>query len=200
MARLCYNTPHQIMQKLYCYVDETGQDTEGRFFLVVVVIADAAITEALKKQLLDIERDVGKQRSRWAQNRLQVRIAYLERICSLPELQDRVWYAVYRNIRDYIALTAQTITRALQQVPLKDYRVTIEVDGFNKAELDHVRRALKTAKIRYDKLRGPRDESQVFLRLADALAGFLRDSQEGQPYTKNLLSQFEQRQLIKRIP
>jgi 7,8-dihydro-6-hydroxymethylpterin-pyrophosphokinase len=90
MARLCYNTPHQIMQKLYCYVDETGQDTEGRFFLVVVVIADAAITEALKKQLLDIERDVGKQRSRWAQNRLQVRIAYLERICSLPELQDRV--------------------------------------------------------------------------------------------------------------
>lgn len=188
------------MQKLYCYVDETGQDTKGRFFLVVVVVAGAATNGTLKKQLLDIERDVGKQRSRWAQNRPHVRIAYLERVSSLAELKKRVWYAVYHNTKDYIALTAQAITRALQQIPQRDYRVTLEIDGFKDAELDRVRRALKTAKIRYDKLRGPRDESQVFLRLADAIAGFLRDFQEGQPYTKDLLLRLERRQLIKKIP
>jgi hypothetical protein len=28
-------------QNLYCYVDETGQDTNGKFFVVSVVIADS---------------------------------------------------------------------------------------------------------------------------------------------------------------
>lgn len=33
--------PGAQKQKLYCYVDETGQDTEGRLFLVSVVVTDA---------------------------------------------------------------------------------------------------------------------------------------------------------------
>lgn len=28
----------RAMQKLYCYVDETGQDTQGAFFLVSAVV------------------------------------------------------------------------------------------------------------------------------------------------------------------
>jgi hypothetical protein len=29
-----------MTQKLFCYVDETGQDTQGRLFVVSVVITD----------------------------------------------------------------------------------------------------------------------------------------------------------------
>ena len=29
-----------MTQKFYCYVDETGQDTQGELFIVSVVIAD----------------------------------------------------------------------------------------------------------------------------------------------------------------
>jgi hypothetical protein len=30
----------KVKQKLYCYVDETGQDTLGQFFIVSVVITE----------------------------------------------------------------------------------------------------------------------------------------------------------------
>ena len=42
-------------QKLYCYVDETGQDTKGAMFLVVVVIT-AEDPDALRTALERIER------------------------------------------------------------------------------------------------------------------------------------------------
>jgi hypothetical protein len=63
-----------------------------------------------------------------------------------------------------------------------------------------VRRILKAAKIHCHKLRGPRDESVVFLRLADALAGFLRDAHEGQPYTRPLFRRFREQGVIEKLP
>ena len=49
------------MQKLYCYVDETGQDTGGAFFLVVVIIAEKDSALLLEKQLEQIEKESGKR-------------------------------------------------------------------------------------------------------------------------------------------
>jgi len=43
------------MQKLYCYVDETGQDTKGRLFLVSVVIPGKE-RESIKEKLETIEK------------------------------------------------------------------------------------------------------------------------------------------------
>ncbi len=45
-----------LCKKLYCYADETGQDTKGAFFLVAVVITPKASVAAIKKQLEEIER------------------------------------------------------------------------------------------------------------------------------------------------
>lgn len=42
------------MQKLYCYVDETGQDTKSEFFIVVVVVNDEN-QELLRGNLCKIE-------------------------------------------------------------------------------------------------------------------------------------------------
>jgi hypothetical protein len=184
------------MQKLYCYVDETGQDTEGKFFLVAVVIVDAVAHEQLRQRLLEIERNVGKKRARWAQNRPKVRIAYLERILSLKELTQSIFYASYHDRKDYIPLTADTIIKAVQHRISGAYRATIEIDGFNEAELAQVRQLLKAGRIHYHKLRGPRDESAVFIRLADAFAGFLRDSQEGHSAVQNFLARFKRKGLI----
>ncbi len=49
------------MQKIYCYVDETGQDTKGEFFLVSVVIAKDERDNLIEK-LEEIERSTGKGR------------------------------------------------------------------------------------------------------------------------------------------
>ncbi len=52
------------MQKLYVYVDESGQDTGGVFFVVVaVVIADHR--ESINKKLIDIEKISTKRITKW---------------------------------------------------------------------------------------------------------------------------------------
>lgn len=38
--------------KLYCYVDETGQDTKGKFFLVTVVIEEQKDLDTLQNRSL----------------------------------------------------------------------------------------------------------------------------------------------------
>jgi len=43
---------------------------------------------------------------------------------------------------------------------------------------------LKSLHIRYKKVRGMKEQANPILRLADALAGFLRDYIEGQKYAK----------------
>ena len=43
------------MQKLYCYVDETGQNTKGRLFIVSVIVTEGE-REELARQLEEIEK------------------------------------------------------------------------------------------------------------------------------------------------
>ena len=52
------------MQKLYCYVDESGQDTEGKLFLVSVVITGSE-REGLRNKLRKIEQMSGKGTKKW---------------------------------------------------------------------------------------------------------------------------------------
>jgi hypothetical protein len=56
-------------QKLYAYVDESGQDTLGELFLVSVVVTGEA-REGLRKKLRTIERASGKQTKKWRKARL----------------------------------------------------------------------------------------------------------------------------------
>ncbi len=51
------------MQKLYCYVDETGQDTQGALFLVALVIVGQE-REKLRKLLRSLEGRSGKTTQR----------------------------------------------------------------------------------------------------------------------------------------
>jgi len=52
------------MQKLYCYVDETGQDTKGRLFLVAVVVL-VSDRENLRSKLRKAEQISGKGIKKW---------------------------------------------------------------------------------------------------------------------------------------
>jgi len=42
--------------KFYCYADETGIETGGRFFLVSVVLVEQSSADEIEKALEDIER------------------------------------------------------------------------------------------------------------------------------------------------
>jgi len=73
--------------KLYCYVDETGQDTAGRFFLVSVVLIDSAKKDELENQLEEIEKRTGKNKKKWAKEEIGIRIRYIKEIAKIKNLQ-----------------------------------------------------------------------------------------------------------------
>lgn len=92
--------------------------------------------------------------------------------------------------KEYSKLTSLTIAKAILAKKQEDYTVTIIIDGFNNKERDVVREELKKLNIRYRKIRGMKDEQSVFLRLADAMAGFLREAYEKEVYTAGYIGRF----------
>lgn len=179
----CYNE-HMSTTKLYCFVDETGQDTQGNLFLVAVVLKEINGLPLLEKRLEDIERSTGKNQRKWKKASRNIKRKYLEELVQIKELRNSIFYATYRTSIEYSRLTSLTIAKAVLAKESKNYTVTIIIDGLNDKERDVVREELKKLKIKYRKIRGMKDEQSAFLRLADAMAGFLREVAEKEPYTR----------------
>ena len=59
-----------------------------------------------------------------------------------------------------------------------------------------MRTDLKQLQIRYDNIRGIKDEQSAFIRLADCMAGFIRDHYEKHHYTDELFDLFKRRGII----
>jgi hypothetical protein len=175
--------------RLYCYADETGPDTEGKMFLVAVVITTSELREAIERGLEGLEAKSGKGILKWKSTSVKRKDAYLQGILGIDALQGSLFYAVYRNTKDYLKLVSLTIAEAIIAFSQdKDYQATIYIDGLRKNERKEVVRFLKGIKRR--KVGGLRDESSAYIRLADALAGFFRDYEEEKPYTKKLFQLF----------
>lgn len=191
------------MQKIYCYIDESGQDTEGAYFIVVVVILDQHLVNEIEKMLGKIEQETGKMKRnrprKWTDTRLKENIAYLKRILQIPQLEGAIFYASFRDTKDYTALTSCTIAQAILARTIKDYKAYIMVDGLNEKERGRVSKGLHQRGIRRRKLRGGRDESNPLLRLADSMAGFIRDYEEGKLYTQGLYPRFSHQQIITKL-
>ena len=62
------------------------------------------------------------------------------------------------------------------------------VDGLTKKNAENIRKELKRLKIKYKNIRGMKDEQTVFIRLADYIAGFIRDYVKDRSYTKEFFN------------
>lgn len=175
-----------MVDKLYCFVDETGQDTKGKYFLVAIVIQSKTNISSAEQKLLEAEKKSKKNKLKWTKTPFEARESYLNKLISIKELKGAIYYSSYQETKEYIHLTAHTIAKAILTKEKDDFKVTIIIDGLNKKETFAVSRELKKLKIRYERIRGMKDEQNVFLRLADAVAGFIRDFEEKQLYTKSL--------------
>lgn len=187
------------MKKLYCFVDETGQDTKGLFFLVAIVLKEKKSLEFLEKKLRNIEIKSGKKFSKWTKTRNKNKRNYLLQIVDIKALKNSIFYSVYRDTKEYTPLISFSIAKAIFAKKENDYQVKITIDGINKREIGKVRTELKKLRIKYKKIRGLKDEQSVFLRLADAMAGFIRDFSEKQDYTKTIMRKFKKAGIIVEI-
>lgn len=189
------------MLKLYCYVDETGQDTKGKFFLVSIVLSDKTDLDSLRTQLTKTEKET-KGKSKWTKTDNKKKAAFIKAVLALRILRNCLYYSVYQGSIAYTPLTALTISKSVidKTKRIKSYKVYITIDGLNKSERDKIRKELKSLNISYGKIKlGLKDEQEVLLRLADALAGFIRDYLEGKKYALELINKVEFNKIFRQI-
>ncbi|MBI4601020.1 MAG: DUF3800 domain-containing protein [Planctomycetes bacterium] len=177
-------------QKLYCYVDETGQDTHGRLFVVSVVVAKDQRDHILRL-LEGIERTSGKGTVKWTRARPDARLTYLRAVLALPPLKGMLFYDVWPGATDYPAKTLLTIARAVFHAGGDDHKATVYMDGLPRPHYKTFRRRLSGLGVHIKKVRGRKEESDAFMRLADALCGFVRAAYEGSAPFLSLLAAAE---------
>jgi hypothetical protein len=187
------------IDKFYLYIDESGQDTEGVYFLVAVVILPQATVNDLEEMLERIEQETGKQKRKWRGSRPRARMAFLERILQIPELERAVFYMSFSDTKAYTELTASAIAHAILERATGEYRAYITVDGLKDKERSQISRTLQRHGIKRRKLRGGREERNVFLRLVDIMAGFIRDYEEGKSYAQEIYRRFENQHIITKL-
>ena len=131
-TRRCIFLPMSI-QKIFCYVDETGLDPASRLFIVSVVIA-AASRDALLADLATTERVSGKGRHKWTHTRPAARAAYIARVVHHRGLQDAIYYATYPTAGNYPVRTVLTVARAITLAAPTGAKATVFVDGLRKSQ------------------------------------------------------------------
>lgn len=167
-------------QNLYCYVDETGQDTLGRLFIVSVVIT-AAERNTLAAELEKIERLSGKGKVKWIHTRHAARSAYIEAVLSAGAFKNTLYFSAFSNTKSYMAMTVLSTAKAIAMMARQPSEATVYVDGLPRARLRWFGVELRRLSIRTRKVTGiRREESDALMRLADACCGFIRLALSGQ--------------------
>ena len=188
-------------QKLYAFVDETGQDTLGELFVVATVLT-AENHERVRQSLGRLERASGKGRRKWMKATPRQRLTYMTAVLQLPALHGRMFAAHFTETTTYLPCVLTTITHAVTAGAAgHPCRATVLIDGLQKTLRQDVAAALRAQlqfhQIRIEKVRGLDDQSDALMRLADALAGFVRHALEGRPALATLLADSHQRGVIR---
>ena len=182
------------MGKIYCYVDESGQHTQGDFFSVAAVIVKTVeMRDSGENMLLEVERTTEKGSTKWTKTHYLKKVQYLRTITTLSELKNCLFYSIYTDTRDYVGTTVDTITRVVQQyvTDIEIHELIVVVDGLDKQEKQQIAKRLKETGVMYKKVRGAKDEGNAWIRLADAIAGFRWDVYKNKPYTQSLHSDLQ---------
>lgn len=167
-------------QKLYCYVDETGQDTQGEFFIVAVIVSGED-RDALASKLEKIEQASGKGKAKWMKVRRRQRLPYIQQVLSLAELKNALYFSFYRGTKSYMALTVLSTAKAILLATPAPSQSTVYVDGLPRPRLRWFGTELRHLSVHSSKVVGVRrEEASTLMRLADALAGFVRLALLGQ--------------------
>ncbi|MCB0014767.1 MAG: DUF3800 domain-containing protein [Anaerolineales bacterium] len=154
-------------QSLSLYIDESGQHTAGRLFVVGGVIVPGNL-EDIEAVCLAAEDASGK-RSKWKDTHPDIRIAYLRQLMRAPELLGNTFYCVFENTRKYELSKQRAIAYAAALYP--GARITAHVDALSKTQRQKYARGLRQRGLKVT-MRGIRDEySSPLLRLADTIAG-----------------------------
>jgi len=168
-----------LKQKLYCYVDENGQDTKGDIFIVSVVVTGNERDELIRL-CEEIEEKSGKQKDKWGRSKYARRIAYIKLVFSNKNFKGKLRYSTYREQSSYDLATITAIAKAAHFKEPDEYTTLVYVDGLSKTKRQEYGSELRKLGVPTRKVQGvSKDENNALIRLADAIAGFIRDVIDG---------------------
>ncbi len=172
-------------KRFYCYVDETGQDTEGDIFVVTVVIPE--IRDKILEYLEKIEIQSGKEKFKWGKADPVKRFTYIETILNQRKYQLKIYFSFYGNTKEYKTLTILTIFKAIHSIQdFKNHKFIISVDALGEKDRRFYGSELHKLGIPSRQVKGiRREESNALIRLADSMCGFVRDILEEESKSKN---------------
>lgn len=171
------------LPKIYVYVDETGQDTKGEIFIVVCIIIIGLNQKEQATQILEkIEQETNKK-NKWHKSSKKAKLNYLSKLTKLPNL--KIYVKIFKKETNYFFNTINSIIQSIKC--LKNYRqnkFVIIVDGLPKAKIQPATKLIRQEKIQIDKLKGLKDEQDALLRLADNIAGLVREIYKDRDYLR----------------
>jgi hypothetical protein len=185
-------------QKLYCYVDETGQDTGSEYFITAVVISQGN-QQPIRQDLEIIERQTKIFKRKWYRAGSEQRMRFIEQVFKYGNKFGRIFYAVHQKpTRTYSAWT-EAIVSAVTEIAPNYYRARVYVDGIDHKKATQLTKILRARGIKLSMVRTTRDETEVMIRLADRMAGLVRAANEQQSNYAELLAEGKNIGIIKKI-
>ncbi len=186
-------------QKLYGYVDETGQDPTARFFIVVAVVSDQD-QERLREWITRVEDLARTGHRKWHKIQPRRRIAFLTEVLRQKLGHGGVFFGSFRKPIPYFFPMLEVVEHAIRRSARPPYVARIHVDGIDRSKALQLTNALRALGISLVRVRSRRDESEPLIRLADMWAGGIRAAREGRPAERALLGEALRTGYLEELP
>ncbi len=169
--------PSSSPQKLYRYVDETGQDDRSSVFVVVAVVS-AQEQDAVRETLTNIEDAAHTNQLKWHKTQASRRLKYL-RLVLEKSVAGEVFFGSFDKPLPFFSPTLEVIEGAIKAAARPPYSARVIVDGIDRKKAAELTNALRVRGISLEMVRSKRDESEPLIRLADMWAGCIRAAISG---------------------
>lgn len=136
---------------------------------------------------------------KWTKTTKKQRAAYIEAITVNKDFISTIYFSHYENTLSYVDLTILTTAKAILDKAKHPYEAHVYIDGLRKSEQHQFTAGLRKLHVRLKMARGLNDQADEFIRLADAIAGFVRDSLEGQEVMKELYKTLQKKGILTKI-
>jgi Protein of unknown function (DUF3800) len=186
------------MQKIYCYVDETGQDIKSEFFIVVAVVNDQD-QNLLRSRLYKIESLTKIGKRKWHKSSYDKRKQYLNLLIKEGVCEGDIYFGYYKKPIPYFLPMLEVIEKAVINKAKEDYRTIVYVDGIDRKKANELTNALRVRKVKLELVKSKRGESEPLIRLTDRWAGCIRLSFLNIKDYRDILEKAKNKKYVKEV-
>ena len=176
-----------MTDKLFLFVDESGQDTKGLLFIVgIVAVKDNY--EPYKITCEAAEQASGKDIAKWSESALRIKLDYIGRILHDPLFKGCLSFCLFHDTKNYPKATIETISKTLIKMGLQGNNAIVYIDALPKSLQSEISLGLRRLGTPAEKVRGiRRDENDSLIRLADSVCGLVRMAHLGNQDMQEML-------------